>query len=170
MLALFKDQKPLTQVVTRTHYHHRGNLLLTFVLFWTYVSFGQLLIIYSGDLPREIDWYLHRIASSWKVVIAALGLFHFFLPFFLLLFRPVKKHLGALTTMAAIVFGMHLVDMYWLVMPAFHRGGVVVSWLDFAAPIGIGGLWVAVFVSRLKAAPLLPQHDPGLQFAFKYGL
>lgn len=169
MLALFKDQEPLAKVVTKTHYHHLGNLLLTFVLFWTYVSFGQLLIIYSGDLPHEIDWYLHRIATSWKVVIAVLGLFHFFLPFFLLLFRPVKKHVTALTTMAAMLFVVHIVDMYWLVMPTFHQGGVAVSWLDFAAPIGIGGLWLTVFLSRLKAAPLLPQHDPGLQFAFKYG-
>ena len=93
MLALFKDQEPLARVVTRTHYHHLGNLLLTFVLFWTYVSFGQLLIIYSGDIPREIDWYLHRIATSWKVVISGLALFHFFVPFFLLLFRTVKRHM-----------------------------------------------------------------------------
>jgi hypothetical protein len=169
MLTLFKDQEPLMGVVTKTHYHHLGTLLFTFVLFWTYISFGQLLIIYSGDLPHEIDWYLHRIATSWKIVIAALALFHFFLPFFLLLFRAVKKHVTALTLMAAMLFVVHIVDSYWLVMPAFHQHGVVVSWLDFAAPIGIGGLWLAVFLSRLKAAPLLPQQDPGMQFAFRYG-
>jgi hypothetical protein len=169
MLTLFKEHEPLVRVVTKTHYHHLGNLLLTFVLFWTYVSFGQLLIIYSGDLPHELDWYLHRIATSWKIVIAALGLFHFFLPFFLLLFRSVKKRVAALTTMAAMLFVVHIVDTYWLVMPTFHQAGVRASWLDFAAPIGIGGLWLTVFLAHLKAAPLLPQHDPGLQFAFKYG-
>jgi hypothetical protein len=169
LLTLFKDHDPLRRVVNKTHYHHLGNLLLTFVLFWTYVSFGQLLIIYSGDLPHEIDWYLHRIATSWKVVIGAVGLFHFFLPFFLLLFRGVKKRVAALTTLAALLFVVHIADTYWLVMPSFHQGGVRVSWLDFTAPIGIGGLWLAVFLAFLKAAPLLPQHDPGLQFAFKYG-
>jgi hypothetical protein len=169
MLTLFKEHEPLVRVVTKTHYHHLGNLLLTFVLFWTYVSFGQLLIIYSADLPHELDWYLHRIATSWKIVIAALGLFHFFLPFFLLLFRSVKKRVAALTTMAAMLFVVHIVDTYWLVMPTFHQAGVRASWLDFAAPIGIGGLWLTVFLAHLKAAPLLPQHDPGLQFAFKYG-
>src|SRR5204863_4473233 len=71
MLTLFRNQSPIADVSTKTHYHHLGNLLLTFVLFWTYVSFGQLLIIYSGDIPQEIDWYLHRMAGSWKVVIAA---------------------------------------------------------------------------------------------------
>ncbi len=169
MLTFFKDQEPLVSVVSKTHYHHLGNLLLTFVLFWTYISFGQLLIIYSGDLPHEIDWYLHRIASSWKVVLAAIALFHFFLPFFLLLFRGVKKRVAVLTTLAALLFVIHTVDTYWLVMPTMHQGGVVVSWLDFAAPIGIGGVWLAFFLWRLAAAPLLPRHDPGLQFAFKYG-
>jgi hypothetical protein len=168
MLAFCKGYPPFNQVVTKTHYHHLGNLLLTFVLFWTYVSFGQLLIIYSGDLPHEIDWYLHRIAKTWKVVLAALALFHFFLPFCLLLFRPVKKHSGALTTMAAMLFVMHMVAVYWLVMPTLHQAGVSISWLDFAAPIGIGGIWVGVFFWLLKTAPLLPQQDPGLQFAFKY--
>lgn len=168
LMTLFKEDAPLAEVVTRTHYHHLGNLLLTFVLFWTYISFGQLLIIYSGDLPHEIGWYLHRIATSWKVVVGVLALFHFFLPFFLLLFRPVKQHATALTIMAAMLFVLHLIDSYWLVMPSLHQEGVRVSWLDFTAPIGIGGLWVAAFLWFLKRAPLLPQQDPGLQFAFKY--
>ncbi|HWC58407.1 MAG TPA: hypothetical protein VHC44_01840, partial [Verrucomicrobiae bacterium] len=91
LLALFQKQEPFAAVVNKVHYHHLGNLLLTFVLFWTYVSFGQLLIIYSGDLPHELQWYLHRIAGSWKAVIAVIALFHFFLPFFLLLFRGIKR-------------------------------------------------------------------------------
>jgi hypothetical protein len=169
ILTLFRNETPLAGVITKTHYHHLGNLLLTFVLFWTYISFGQLLIIYSGDLPHEIDWYLHRVATSWKGVIAALGLFHFFLPFFLLLFRPMKRRVAALTTMAGMLFVIHIVDTYWLVMPSFHQSGVVVSWLDFVIPLGIGSLWLSFFLSRLKFAPLLPLNDPGLQFAFTYG-
>ena len=169
MLTLFRKEEPIAEVVTRTQYHHLGNLLLTFVLFWTYVSFGQLLIIYSGDLPHEIDWYLHRIAGSWKWVVAAVALFHFFLPFFLLLFRSVKRHVAPLTTLAALLFVTNMVDVYWLVMPSFHQKGLAVSWLDFAAPIGVGGLWLSFVLSRLKTAALLPQHDPGLQFAFTYG-
>ena len=61
MLTLLGRFDPFAAIVTKTHYHHLGNLLLTFVLFWTYISFGQLLIVYAGDLPMEIDWYLsHR--------------------------------------------------------------------------------------------------------------
>lgn len=168
MLTFFRKEPPFAETVTKVHYHHLGNLLLTFVLFWTYVSFGQLLIIYSGDVPHELDWYLHRIAGSWKIVIGAVAAFHFFLPFFLLLFRGVKKHVTAITTLAAMLFVMHIVDTYWLVLPSLHQDGVVLSWLDFAAPIGVGGLWVSFFLWRLKAAPLLPQNDPGMQFSFVY--
>ena len=169
LLSVFRKQPPLSAVISKAQYHQLGNLLLAFVMFWTYVAFGQLLIVYSGDKPHELDWYLHRIAGNWKLVVAALGLFHFFIPFYLLLFRAVKKHIAPLTTLAAILFLVHIVAVYWLVMPAFHRGGLVISWLDFTAPLGIGGVWLAFFLSRLRAAPLLPQRDPGLIFAFRYG-
>jgi ABC-type uncharacterized transport system permease subunit len=74
-----------------------------------------------------------------------------------------------LATLAALLFVMHIVDAYWLVMPALHQTGIAISWMDFTAPIGIGGLWVALFLARLKSASLLPQQDPGIQFAFVYG-
>lgn len=168
LLVIFRKQEPFAATVNKTHYHHLGNLLLTFVLFWTYVSFSQLLIIYSGDIPHELQWYSHRIAGSWKAVIATIALFHFFLPFFLLLFRGIKKSVATIATLAALLLVMHLVDTYWLVMPALHQNGVAVSWMDFTAPTGIGGLWISYFLWRLKAAPLLPVNDPGMQFAFVY--
>ena len=168
MLALFRREDPIAGVVNPVHYHQLGNLLLTFVLFWTYVSFGQLLIIYSGDLPHELEWYRHRIAGGWKDVVLAIALFHFLLPFFLLLFRAVKLHVVPLTTLAALLLVLHAVAMYWLVMPAFHTEGLSVSWMDFTAPLAVGGLWLAFFLWRLKAAPLLPLNDPGRQFAFVY--
>lgn len=168
LLTLFRNQAPFSATVNEVHYHHLGNLLLTFVLFWTYVSFGQFLIIYSGDLPHELNWYLHRIAGSWRTVVILMALFHFFVPFFLLLFRAMKRRVAALTALAAMLFVMHLVHTYWLVMPALHQNGVVLSWLDFTLPIGVGGLWISFFLWHLKSAPLLPQNDPGMQFAFVY--
>jgi hypothetical protein len=168
LLTLFRKQEPLASVVNRTHYHHLGNLLLTFVLFWTYVCFGQLLIIYAGNLPHEIDWYLHRIAGGWAYVVATVALFHFFLPFILLLFRMVKQHVRRLTAIAVALFLAHILNVYWLIAPSFHPKGIFVSWTDFAALAGIGGIWMAVFLWRLKSAPLLPQQDPGEQFALPY--
>jgi hypothetical protein len=169
LIGCFRQDEPFVGVLTKTHYHHLGNLLLAFVLFWTYVSFGQLLIIYSGDIPQELRWYLNRIAGSWKFVIGALALLHFFVPFFLLLFRTVKLHIVSLTILASVLFLLHIVDIYWLVIPALHPDHVTVSWMDLTAPIGFGGVWLAFFFSRLKSAPLLLLKDPGLQFAFRYG-
>ncbi|HXT11074.1 MAG TPA: hypothetical protein VN873_05875 [Candidatus Angelobacter sp.] len=168
LLTVFRRQEPFAATVEKVHYHHLGNLLLTFVLFWTYVSFGQLLIIYSGDLPHELDWYRHRIGGDWRAVVGAIALFHFFLPFFLLLFRGVKKRVAAITTLSVLLFVVHIVDTYWLVMPTLHQNGISLHWLDFAAPIGVGGLWMSYFLWQLKSAPLLPLNDPGMQFAFVY--
>lgn len=168
MLTLFRNEEPIRSVVNKKQYHQLGNLLLAFVMFWTYVSFGELLVIYSGDLPHELEWYLHRIATSWKAIVAILALLHFFVPFYLLLFRAVSKHVVPLTSVAAVLFLVHIVSVYWMVMPVLHPTGLDISWLDFAAPIGVGGVWIAVFLSHLKSAPLLLQRDPGLQFAFKY--
>jgi hypothetical protein len=168
LLSIFGKQQPLAAVLNRTHYHHLGNLLLTFVLFWTYVSFGQLLIIYAGNLPREINWYLHRITGGWVYLVGTLGLLHFFLPFVLLLFRTVKQHVSRLTAIATVLFLAHILNVYWMIAPSFYPSGVSVHWTDFTAFGGIGGIWITVFLSRLKSAPLLPQHDPGQQFAFSY--
>lgn len=168
MLMFMKREPSLDKVINKTQLHQLGNLLLAFVMFWTYVCFGQLLIIYSGDIPHELEWYFHRIAGSWKIVLAVIALFHFFLPFYLLLFRAVKKNIVPLTTLSFLLVVTQIVDTYWMVVPAYHKTSLQVSWIDFATCIAIGGLWVACFLWRLRAAPLLPQQDPGMQFAFVY--
>jgi len=160
LLSAFQKLTPFMEVLSPVHFNHLGNLLLTFVMFWTYVAFSQLLIIWSGNLPHEISWYLHRSAGSWIWIVVALALFHFFLPFFLLLFRGVKKNVAFLSGIAGAVLVMHLVNVFWLVVPSFYPTGIHLSWLDFAAPLGIGGLWLAFFAFRLKQNPLLPENDP----------
>jgi hypothetical protein len=167
MLALFRTTDPFSQVVSNEHFHHLGNLLLTFVMFWTYVSFSQFLIIWSGDLPHEITWYLHRSRGSWLWLVSALALFHFFIPFYLLLFRVVKRSVRRLAAIAGVVLLMHLLNVFWLVVPSFHPGRIHVSWLDFIAPVTVGALWVAVFVSRLRRSPLLPKHDVRFDYAYE---
>jgi hypothetical protein len=165
LLAWFRHQPPFCEVVTRTHFHDLGNLLLAFVIFWTYVSFSQFLIIYSGNLPRDIDWYLIRMAGGWKWVIAPLALFHFFVPFFLLLFRVMKQNVTRLVWIAALIFSVHVVEVFWTIEPTFYRGGAPVHWLDLAALLGLGGVWLAVFSANLKRHGLLPQNDPRIEYA-----
>ncbi|HEY3898126.1 MAG TPA: hypothetical protein VGM54_05905 [Chthoniobacter sp.] len=160
LLALLRREEPYLSVVNDTTFYHLGMLLFAFIMLWTYMAFGQLLIIYSGNLPHEIGWYLHRIASSWKIIVWFLFLFHFLIPFFLLLSRDLKKKVAPLAIIALVVLFAHLVNDYWLVEPSFDKGGIVLHWLDFAAPIGIGGIWLSGFCARLRSRPLLVSHDP----------
>ena len=160
LLTALRRESPYAGLVTEKHFHHLGTLLFAFVMLWTYMGFSQLLIIYSGNLPHEIGWYLHRIAGNWKVVVWFLFLFHFLIPFFLLLSRDLKEKAVALAVIASVVLFAHLVDNYWLVAPSFFQHGITLHWLNFAAPVGIGGVWVAAFCARLKSRPLLVRNDP----------
>jgi hypothetical protein len=160
LLAWFKNYEPVSQATTPAPFHQLGNLILSFVVFWTYVSFGQFLIIWSGNLPREIVWYLHRTGGNWTWIIGFLAAFHFFFPFFLLLFRTMKRQIRALVILAAVVFVAHIVEMFWLITPSFYPAGIAVNWIDFAALLGVGGVWTAMFIAMLKRAPLLARNDP----------
>jgi hypothetical protein len=164
LLAWFRHCPPFQAVVTRAHFHDLGNLLLAFVVFWTYVSFSQFLIIWSGNLPREIDWYLHRTAGGWKWLIGLLALFHFFVPFSLLLFRVMKRSVRRLAAIAALIFTVHIVEVFWIIEPSFFPTGGRIHWLDAAAVIGVGGLWLALFAWNLKRHPLLSLNDPRIAY------
>jgi len=140
--------------------HDLGNLMLAFVMLWAYLSFSQLLIIWSGNLPEEIHWYLNRIHHGWEWVAAALITFHFFVPFFLLLARLNKRRVRPLAVIALLVLLMRAVDTFWIITPAFYGQRVTVHWLDVFALVGIGGVWLFVYGRELAAMPLLPLHDP----------
>jgi hypothetical protein len=165
---LARDE-PYASVASSELWHDLGNLLLAFVTLWAYMAFSQLLITWSGDLPEEIHWYLHRAHGGWNWVGIALVLVHFAVPFFLLLSRRITRQRRSLTAVAGVVFGAHLVDVFWLVMPAFFPGRLQVHWLDVLAPIGLGGLWLAAFLWQLQRRSPLPWHEPGLQEAVPHG-
>jgi hypothetical protein len=139
-----------------------GNLLLAFVMVWAYLSFSQLLIIWAGNLPEEIPWYLRRIAGGWNYVAIALAVFYFAVPFFVLLGRGNKRQHRRLATIAACILVARVLDIFFLVMPEFYRDHVRVHWLDVAALAGVGGLWVTLFLWRLGSLPLLAPNDSDL--------
>jgi Ni/Fe-hydrogenase subunit HybB-like protein len=158
LLALFAGREPFAGVIKTKHFHDLGNLLLTFVIFWTYVSFSQFLIIWSGNLPKEISWYLHRTMGGWKEVALLLTIFQFALPVALLLQRGMKRRRERLAAIAVMILVLNVVNVYWLIAPAFHPEGVRIHWLDFATLIAIGGLWTDAFLWILGRQPLLPMH------------
>jgi hypothetical protein len=165
MFARAAESTSLHKLAGRDNFHKIGNLLLAFVLMWAYLAFGQLLITWSGNLPAEISWYLHRIAGGWRFIVILLALFQFFLPFFLLLMKPIKKSRQSLTAVAGCVFIAHIVDVWWMIAPSLHPKGFYVSWITFAALIGVGGLWSAAFLWNLGKRRLIPLNDPRFALA-----
>ena len=160
ILILLSQEAPLAGFLQARHVHDLGKLLLTFVMLWAYLAFSQLLIIWSGNLSREIPWYLHRWDGGWQWVGLALILFHFLVPFFLLLSRELKRSGPALARVALLVLFMRAVDLFWLIAPEFSPRQISLHWMDVAGLFAMGGFWIALFASQLQRRPLLPVADP----------
>jgi hypothetical protein len=167
-LRLVADREPISGVIATKHFHDLGNLMFAFILLWAYVSFSQFFIIWSGNLPEEITWYVHRLHGGWGVMAMSLVLFHFALPFVLLLLRKNKQKAQVLAKVAVAMIFMRLIDLFWIVAPNFHAEKFSIHWMDVMAPIGIGGIWIAAFVWQLKSRELLPVNDPRLAEAFHH--
>jgi hypothetical protein len=163
VVLLLTDRRPMAGLLDHAHMRDLGNLLLAFVMVWAYLSFSQFLLIWSANLPEEVPWYLRRLEGGWQYVGLLLVAFHFALPFFLLLSRDVKHDRRRLAAVAGGVLLMRLVDLYWVMVPGFHHEAHFgVHWMDLAAVVGVGGVWLFVYLWQLGRRPLLPVGDPGL--------
>jgi hypothetical protein len=163
VIVLLSTQPPLSEVVSSKHLRDLGTLLFAFVMLWAYFNFSQFLLIWAGNLPEEIPWYLRRMQGGWMWVGLFLVLFHFAVPFLLLLSRDIKSRPKLMTVVAIWLLVMRVVDLLWLsASDTFH-----LHWLDVAAPAGLGGIWIAAFFWQLKQRPLLPLHDPELEEALE---
>jgi hypothetical protein len=161
--VLLARRPPFDAWLGRRHFHDWGKLLFAFVLLWTYFALSQFLIIWSGNLPEETIWYLHRMTHGWEHVGLALALLQFAVPFALLLSRDLKRNPRALAGVALFVLLMRWVDHLWQIAPNFHPHGFALHWLDLAAPLAVGGLWLAGFVWLFNRRPVVPVHDPYLE-------
>jgi hypothetical protein len=152
--------EPMKNIVAPLHFHDLGKLLLALVMLWSYFAFSQFLIIWSGNLPEEIGWYIKRIHGPWGGIAIALVILHFAAPFLFLLSRSVKRNPGKLVIIAGLVLFMRYVDLLWMLKPSFTGEHFSLSWMDIVAPIGFGGLWLAVFFWQLSKRSLIPINDP----------
>jgi hypothetical protein len=166
---LLADEPPLSAAISPAQFHDLGNLLFAFTMLWAYLSFSQFLLIWAGNLQSEIPWYTSRATGGWTGVAILLIVFHFAVPFLLLLSRTVKRRMRVLAFVAGGLLFMSLVDLFWILTPAFHPEGPRPHWMDLAAPIGVGGIWMAAFLSQLKSRPLVPLHDPEYETAVSRG-
>lgn len=154
------------------HFHDLGKLMLALVMVWTYFSFSQLLIIWSGNLTEEIPWYLERFKGNWRYIGMGLILFQFAFPFSLLLSRDLKRDARKLVFVACLIIFVRFVDLLWLIVPEFEhgKGGSVTSYIVYAcAVIGIGGIWFGWFLAQLKQRALISVNDPLLPEALAAG-
>jgi hypothetical protein len=159
-LAALSRFKPMSEVASDERFHDLGKLMLAFVMLWAYFNVSQLIIIYQGNLPEEVPWYINRLQGAWMPIALAVLLGHFVLPFTLLLSRDLKRKATTLARLAMFVLVMRVVDLVWTIGPIFRHGGTTLHWLDFACVLGIGGLWVFFFYRNLGARALVPAHDP----------
>jgi hypothetical protein len=140
--------------------HDLGNMMFAFVIFWAYLSASQLIIVWPANLPQEIGWYLDRVRGFWKYLAAATALSMFAIPFCLLLSQDRKRHPIRLMRVAIFILCARIVDMFWIVEPTHRTHGFALYWTDFAAFLGIGGIWIYVYLGQLRRRPLLPLRDP----------
>jgi len=139
-----------------------GSFLLALTMVWSYMNFSQYMLIWAANLPEEIPYYLKRQNGGWEYVAYVLCVFHFALPFLLLLFRDVKLHAGRLRAVAIGILIMCAFDVIWWIEPADeHKLAGFYLIMDVAAMVGIGGIWSWLFLAQLKKYPLIPTNYIG---------
>jgi hypothetical protein len=133
-----------------------GTLLFAAVMIWAYLGFSQLLIIWSANRPEEVTWYVSRLGPEWRRLALVLVVFHFLVPFVLLLMRKVKQRGRYLAVVCVVLFAARLPEVLWLIVPSFQPDRFRLDWMDFTLPISLLLLWSWPFLrglDRLHSSP-----------------
>ncbi len=157
--------EPFKTVLRQTEQHDLGKFTFAFVMLNIYLAFGQFLIIWSGNLPEEIPWYLDRIRGHWGVIITLDFIFHWLIPFSLLLSRDIKRNKTRMVRVCQWMIFAKAFDLFWLIEPNFKDAArnLHFSWgiLEYVAvPAAMVSIWVAYFCTQLKTRPLVQSNDP----------
>jgi hypothetical protein len=151
------------ELLPSRNFHDYGKLLLMFVMIWGWFNYSQWLLIWSGNLPEEIGFYLDRSRGGWQYASAVLVVGHFAVPFALLLSRGLKQNPDKLAALATGLLGMRYLDLYWNIAPNYSPERFRYHWLDAAVPLAMGALWAALFFRNLGRRPLAALFDPQLR-------
>jgi hypothetical protein len=168
-LTLLADNKAMEGILKPSHFRDLGNLLLAFTMLWAYTNFSQFLLIWYGNIQEETPYYLKRMQHGWGVMAAVLIIFHFFLPFFMLLMRSIKDRPKTIAIVTILLLAMRFVDVYWLVAPAHYGEHFNFSWITIFAFVGIGGVWLWAFIGQLKGQTIIPIHETWVEEALREG-
>lgn len=152
----------LQKAITIEHFHDMGKLIFAFIVFWAYIAFSQYMLIWYANIPEETQWFLARQTGEWEAVSWFLLFGHFVVPFFALISRFPKRRPQLLIVGAAWILFVHWVDLYYVIMPHANPGKVDFVLTDLTAFVGLGGLFLGAFLTRVKGHSLIPQRDPRL--------
>jgi hypothetical protein len=152
----------LGSTIRDSHVKDLGRWMFAFSVFWAYIAFSQYFLIWYGNLPEEILFFLHRQEGSWQAVSYFLAFGHFVVPFMILITRAAKNSPRVVGALAVWILAMHYLDLYWLVMPLLHHDGFAIGWLDLACFLFVGSAFLAVFVKIYASRALVPVGDPRL--------
>lgn len=169
LLLFFQHREPLAKLITPKMFHDHGKLMLAFTMVWGYFTASQIIIIWSGNLPEEVGWYLHRSTEGWYWFTFWQVVFTFFVPFVILLFQPIKFKPKILVYVAFLILATRWTDYYWNITPNLHPEGFTMHVFDLVVPVGIGGLWIWLFFGQMKDRVLVPVNDPLIQEALSDG-
>ncbi len=152
------NYKPMSEMLTPDFVHDHGKWMLAFTMVWAYFNFSQWLIIWAGNLPAEITFYLRRINGGWQMVGLILVFLGFVAPFAMLLSRPFKRNIRKLVWLAVWLLVIRYLDLFWIIEPNFSKT-LTITLADIVVPIAIGGIWLWFFFRNLASLPLLPAYD-----------
>ena len=166
VISLSKAE-PFKTVLRTTEQHDLGKFTFAFVMLNIYLAFSQFLIIWSGNQPEEIHWYMNRFNGGWAIIITLDFLFHWLIPFSLLLSRDIKRNKKRLIRVAQWMIFAKAFDLFWLVEPNFNDAARNLHFslgiLEYiAVPVAMVSLWVAFYCTQLKSRPLVATNDPHL--------
>jgi hypothetical protein len=153
------NYKPMSEMLTPDFVHDHGKWMLAFTMVWAYFNFSQWLIIWAGNLPAEITYYIRRLNGGWGYIGLIIVIFHFAIPFGILLSRSFKRNIRKLVWLAVWLLLMRYLDLFWIIEPNFSKT-LTFTLADVVVPVAIGGFWLAYFFYNLGALPLLPAYDP----------
>jgi hypothetical protein len=158
----------LAEVIEPDHVHALAKLTITFLLFWVYIGYAQLIVIWSGNIPVEVSWYVARFRGEWRCIAILLLFGGFVIPFCLLVVRVVKRSAAAMAVLGMWLVLMHYMNVYWMAMPEYGPHSLAFIWCDAAALLFVGGAAALVGVWRCAEEPAIVQSDPALAESVSY--
>jgi hypothetical protein len=169
-VILLSRYEPMKTLLRTTEQHDLGKFAFAFVMLNIYLTFAEFLIIWSGNVPDEIPWYLNRIHGGWWTICSLDFICHWLIPFCLLLSRDLKRNKQKMIWVTCWMIFARCLDMFWLIEPNFkdsagnlHLANNYGMLAYITVPVTVIAVWAAYYITQLMARPLVNVNDPHLE-------